>query len=372
MPGANLGRLDDDTVMALPFLESGIRKKHDQMLAVDLGTRVTKAVHLQRRGDGYVLNRYALLDAPIFERTISADMLGEHLQAVSQAFENKCKWTTLTMGVNDALVRHVDLPVMPVEDMRQVLKNNSRAYLQQDMSGHVFDCHVTPPRGAVPTGSSAKKGGGAPKQKVLVAGAKQELVNDFVSGAKSAGLTLDHIVPGVIAPVNAFEKAQPEVFAGDAVALVDLGFRSSSISILQDGELMLSRVVGVGGDRLTGGLAESMNISYAEAEGIKIGMANEVQGILDALLMPLGRELRASIDFFEHQQDRPISRVYLSGGSSRSEFVVETLRRELMVDCESWNPMTFLKLALADEQAAEIEHLAPQLTVAIGAGISAL
>ena len=74
---------------------------------------------------------------------------------------------------------------------------------------------------------------------------------------------------------------------------MDIGFKSSTICILQEGELVLSRVVGIGGDKITGGLAENMAISYAEAEGIKMGMPAEVQPILEALVAPLGRELRA-------------------------------------------------------------------------------
>ena len=357
--------------MALPFLNSGARKKHDQMLAVDLGSRITKAVQVQRKGENFVLRRYLLLDAPIFDKTIPPDLLAEHLKAVAQSFEGKNKLVALTVGINDALVRHVELPPMPPEDMRLVLKNNSRVYLQQDMSGHVFDCYASVAKKSA-NSESAKNPTGQLKQKVLVAGAKKQLLDDFVAGASNAGLVADHVLPGVIAPVNAFEKAMPEVFAREAVALVDIGFRSSSVSILQEGDLILNRVVNIGGDRLTAGLAESMNISYAEAEGIKIGMAHEVQSVLEPLLTPLGRELRASIDFFEHQQDRPVSQVFLSGGSSRSDFIVETLRRELMVDCKTWNPTTSLKLALVQEQAAEIEHVAPQLAVAIGAALTAL
>ena len=48
-----------------------------------------------------------------------------------------------------------------------------------------------------------------------------------------------------------------------------------------------------------------MNISYAEAEGIKVGMPGEVQAALESQVQPLGRELRASLDFFEHQQIVP-------------------------------------------------------------------
>jgi type IV pilus assembly protein PilM len=197
-------------------------------------------------------------------------------------------------------------------------------------------------------------------------------VEDYVNGARTAGLVADHIVPGLVGPVNAFEMALPEVFANEVVALVDIGFRSSSICILQQGELILSRVVGIGGDRLTSAISESMNISYAEAEGIKVGMAGEVQSVLESVLSPLGRELRASIDFFEHQQDRPVSAVYMTGGSSRSEFVVQVLQQELMIETRTWNPTSFLKLDLSPQQAGEIEHASSQLAVAVGVAVTAL
>jgi len=113
---------------------------------------------------------------------------------------------------------------------------------------------------------------------------------------------------GIIGPVNAFEMSLPEVFANESVALVDIGFKHSSVCVVDRGELVLSRMVNIGGDKLTAGLAEAMNITYAEAEGIKVGMAPEVQAMLEAQVQPLGRELRASLDFFEHQQDRPCRR----------------------------------------------------------------
>ena len=126
-----------------------------------------------------------------------------------------------------------------------------------------------------------------------------------------------------------------------------------------------------GGDKLTAGLAEAMNITYAEAEGIKVGMAPEVQAMLEAQVQPLGRELRASLDFFEHQQDRPVSQVYVTGGSARSEMILQLLHTELIVDCKTWNPTASLQLALPGQQAVEIEQIGPQLSVAIGAALAA-
>lgn len=354
--------------MAMSLFSSRARAR-DQVIAIDLGGRTTKAVHVQRKGDGFALTRYALLDAPIYEKSLSVDLLSEHLKAVCQALEAKTRVVSIALGVGDAIVRHAELPPMRVEDMRQVLKNNTKMYLQQDLPGHVFDCFLIPPRPSAKPADRAKPGA-LPKQKVLVAGARQQLVDDLQAAVKNAGLTADQIVPALVGPVNAFEMAMPQLFAKEVVALVDIGFKNSTICLMLEGELILSRVVAIGGDRLSNGLAEAMGISYAEAEGIKLGMPAEVQDQLQALVSPLGRELKASIDFFEHQQDRPVGQVFLSGGLARSEFLVQLLQGELVAECKVWNPTGFMQYALPPQQVAELEQVSPQLTVAIGTAVA--
>jgi Tfp pilus assembly PilM family ATPase len=359
--------------MALPFLAGKV--KRTQMVSVDLGSRITKAVLLEQRGGAWALTGYALLDAPLFEKKISPELLTEHLKAVVEALGTKIKLVTVALSLDDAVVRLVDLPQMPVDEMRLVLKNNSKTYLQQELPGHVFDCHLFAPRPSAngqPAGENPKSAGRANKLKVLVTAARQQLVNDYQQAIKESGLVADHLVPGFVSLVNAFELAQPELFKNESVALVDIGFKQTSICVLDAGQLALMRVVNIGGDKLTAGLAETMSISYGEAEGIKIGMAPEVMSSLEMQVQPLGRELRASLDFFEHQNDRAVSEVFVSGGSARSDMILQMLRAELIVECKVWNPTTFLQLALPDEQAAEVEHVGSQLTVAIGAALAAI
>ncbi len=356
--------------MALPFFNGSTRQK-DQLLGIDLGGRMTKAVHLQRKGDGYVLSRYAMVETPMYERQLTNDLLEPHLKSVCQAFNNKTRHVSLALGVQEAVVRHTEMPLMPVGDMRQVLKNNTKTYLQQDLPGHVFDCWLMASRALPKPTDKPKVGSGTPKARVLVTSARKQLIDELQKAIKVSGLTADHIVPGLVGPVNAFEMAMPDIFAREVVALVDIGFRNTTICLLQEGELILSRVVAIGGDKLTAGLAESLGISYAEAEGIKVGMPGEVQSNLESLVVPLGRELRASIDFFEHQQDKAVSQVFISGATARSELIVQILQAELMVECKHWNPLAFLELALPADQAAEIEHVGPQLAVAVGAALAA-
>ena len=66
------------------------------MLAVDLGSRTTKAVCVQRRGQGLALCGFALLDAPIYEKSLPPELLCEHLKAVTQVLRPTTKFVALS------------------------------------------------------------------------------------------------------------------------------------------------------------------------------------------------------------------------------------------------------------------------------------
>ena len=342
--------------------------KRSSVVAIDLGQRTTKAVHLQRKGQALEIVQYALLETPAVDQAYTPEVIGDHLKTVVESIKYKGRKVSLVLGVSDALLRHAELPIVPVSDMRLMLKYNSKNYLQQDLADYVFDCQ-TLSFGANGNPAEAIKAG--QKARVLVGGARKQTLDHLQAAAKHAGLLLEQVVPGLICAANAFEFSNPEVFQNEVIALVDIGFKSSSISILSQGELSLSRVVSLGADKLTAGLAEAMGVSYAEAEGIKVGLPEEVQGAMQGLITPLGRELRASIDFFEHQQDKAVSQVFVSGGSARSPFIVESLQSELMVQTSAWNPISFMNMALPPEKLGELEQVASQLAVATGGAIAA-
>lgn len=358
--------------MGLPFLNKKSRKS-DHIVAIDLGSRATKAVYLQRQGGGFNLSGFAIQEAPgLGEKEASPEMLAEHLKSVHDQLGAKSKQVILAVGVQESLLRLTELPMLPVNEMRTMLKYGSKNYLKEELNGHVFDCHPLPLRQAAVAGDGEKKTKpGSIKQPVVVGGIPEQRLADLVSAVKHAGLTLEAVVPGHIGPVNAFEMADSEAFRNEVVALVEVGFKNSCISILNGGDLVLNRVVSVGGDKLTNGLAETLSISYEEAEGIKIGMPHEVQSTLETLLLPLGRELRASADFFEHQNEKPVTQILVSGGCACSEFLAQMLQNELMSPCKSWDPTGFLNNTLSPEQSEQFEPNIARLSVAIGAASTA-
>ncbi len=358
--------------MALPFLSSQA-KRVDEVVGIDLGSRQTRAVHLQRKNDRVNLLACAALEAPPRDSKSTPETLAEHLRNLFKALGEGTRCAALAVGVPDAFVRHAELPPMPLADMRQMLRLNSKVYLQQEYAGHVFDCapllSKTPPS-AGGAGKSAAASGG--KQRVLVGGTKRQTLDDLKTACRSAAVVACQVTPGVLGPVNAFEKAQAEVFGKEVVALVDIGLKHTAVNILRSGDLIVNRVVAIGGEHITFSLAESMGITPKEAEGLKIGMAGEVQSNLEQAIVALGREIRASIDFFEHQEDVVVGQVYLCGASAGGEVFSKSLQAELMVPCKNWNPVQTLNLALPVAQRALLEELTPSLAVAVGTAMSAL
>src|SRR5262245_30872243 len=152
---------------SVPFMSSHA-KKRDQVVAIDLGGRTTKVVHVLRRGDKFSLASYAVLDSPVFEKGTSADMLADHLKNVSRAVGSRAKQATLALGVNDTLFRQIELPLMPIPDLRLMLKFNTKTYLQQELPDHVFDCQFI--ASAKPAEIQPQKGV-SQKHKVMVGAA---------------------------------------------------------------------------------------------------------------------------------------------------------------------------------------------------------
>src|SRR4051812_35961111 len=125
--------------MPLPFFNTRA-KRRDEVIAIDLGGRHTKAVHVQNKGDRLTLAGYTIQDSPSEQSSFSVEVLAEHLKSVTRALGDSTKSVVISLGVTDTMVRRAELPPKAPAEMRQLLKFNSKSYLQQDFPDHVFDC----------------------------------------------------------------------------------------------------------------------------------------------------------------------------------------------------------------------------------------
>ena len=336
----------------------------DQIIAVDLGNRSTKAVCLEKDGGSLRLVNYTIQDRPNFGKGLSHDDLSKHLAGVAQAPNSKTKRAILVVGAGDSVSCHAEMPVVGTSQMRKMVKLSPKHYFQEDLPNHSFDCFVL--HQETETKAEGKQ---IRKAMTLIVAVKNELLKGLQVAAGSAGLEVVQVTASQTGATNCFLMSS-ETARKKVVALVDIGFTHSTISLLVNGETTLTRVVNIGADKITGGLGEAMNITYSVAEGLKQIMPEKVQSQLMTLILPLSHELSNSIHFFEQKEDKKVSEVFVSGGSARSKLIIEILQSELNLPCKSWDPTSSLKQNLTSAQAGALQQEAPQLTVAIGAALT--
>ena len=85
----------------MPFFNTRV-KRREEVIAIDLGGRHTKAVRVQNKGGRLTLVNFTVLDSPSEESaTPSVEVLAEHLKIVTRALGEGTKTVVVSLGVAD-------------------------------------------------------------------------------------------------------------------------------------------------------------------------------------------------------------------------------------------------------------------------------
>ena len=351
-------------------------KRGNSVIGIDLGKRVFKGVLLQRKGDArYVLTSYASREVP--EELQSVDQLAQELKLLFKEL-GSAKGCAVAVSDPSSLLRIIEQPDTPVDLLRNALRLNGLAVLNQECKDFVLDCapvavngnHEVEAEGQAPADSGY--GAGVPKKKYLVAGMLRPTVKHISDALSKTRVSPDILQLAPVCSFNAFELAYPDVFANNTFLLLDMGHLQSTVLIGSKKELVLVRSVDYGGKTLTQALtadgaldANAAHLMIAEGDP---GMTE----ICRASLTRLATEVRNSIGFFEGQREESINRIFVSGGLARTETILQTLSDELGLPCEIWDPLENCEVALptAKRQALPSEFVS--LNVACGAAFEYL
>src|SRR3954470_7810936 len=155
-------------------------KAPSSVIGLDLGRYSLKAVLLQqRKGGAYALTHYGS-HVPETPPTDSAS-LAKQIKAVLRDLGGSAKHCVVSVSSPDALIRIIEQPETPPHILRDALRLNGMALLNQDVKSFVLDCDFIAPTG--------EADGGAPKMRYLVGGLPRTEVQNVADALKEASLT---------------------------------------------------------------------------------------------------------------------------------------------------------------------------------------
>src|SRR5216684_5256552 len=113
-------------------------KRADSVVGIDLGKHVLKGVALRRKSDSrFVLTSFASRQVP--EEFSSADELAQELKLLLRDLGGSAKGCAIAISDPGALLRIIEQPDTPVDLLRNALRLNGLAVLNQECKDFVLD-----------------------------------------------------------------------------------------------------------------------------------------------------------------------------------------------------------------------------------------
>jgi Tfp pilus assembly PilM family ATPase len=357
-------------------------RRGNSVIGIDLGKHAFKGVLLQRKGEHrFVLTSYASREVP--EHFASPEDLAQELKLLFRELGGSAKECAIGVSDPDSLLRIIEQPDTPVDLLRNALRLNGLAVLNQECKDFVLDCAPVAAEAAVlhDTAGVAESsrstavvdgGNGVAKTRYVVGGMRRPTVKQISAACAKVRVPAAALQLAPICSFNAFELAYPHIFANDAFLLLDMGHLQSTVLIGAKQELVLVRSIDYGGKLLNEALTAD---GALDSDAARLMMQQGDAGMSEicrASLDRLATEVRNSIGFFEGQHEESIQRIFVSGGLARTETILQTLSDELGLPCEIWDPLETCEVALPAAKRQALPQEFVSLNVACGAAFEYL
>jgi type IV pilus assembly protein PilM len=352
------------------------------LVGLDIGSSSVKLVHLKASGkDRWALLGYAVQDlseeaVEEIDPDLRPAVVGEALKKAFKHSKGAGKNVVTAVSGDAVIVRYIKMPFMTKDELKNVIGFEAEQHIPLPIDQVVIDFHIL---GEV-TEDNQKK------LEVLLVAAKEEMVDEHLKMLKSAGLSPKVIDVDSFAMENAFEANYGQL-AGETVALVNIGAKTTTINVVEDGVSHLTRDFSVAGNQFTKEIQREFNLSFAQAEELKRQQGQVVIESDEILLTRMpdkddrsGRiseavtpvlnkmlsEFRRSFDFYENSiKKRPISKVVLSGGGARLRNIEKFFADKLGLPTELGDPFKQIDIPKGMDIDA-LRAAAPSLMVGIG------
>src|SRR2546430_3239960 len=255
-------------------------KRGDSVVGIDLGKHVLKGVALRRKNDSrFVLTSFA--SRPVPEEFESAEDLSRELKQLLRDLGGSAKACALAVSDPSTILRIIEQPDTPVHLLRNALRLNGLAVLNQDCKDFVVDVTPVVGNGADDNASGETEGNGestavavqsgvVTKTKYLVGGMLRSVIKQTVEAAGKLKIAPDILQLAPVCSFNAFEFAYTEIFNNEAFLLLDMGHSQSTVLIGNKGELVLVRSIDYGGKDLS----QALTADGALEQHAEIGRAH--------------------------------------------------------------------------------------------------
>jgi len=341
---------------------------YNKSLGIDIGASSIKIVEVAAAGKKRKLENYLEFFLPYDESfqtfeeeslVLMSDQVAELLDGLLEKTKIRQKKAAFSIPDFSTFITNFSLPPMSEAEIPQAVEFEARHHIPLPLSDVTFDWQLIKERGA-----SAKA-----KNKVLLVAVPNKVLASYQRLAALCGLETKGIeaeVFGLLRSVVAAEKKHM------GLCLVDFGWRSTTVSIVERGVLKMSHSFDFSGTDLTEMIAKRFNLGFAEAERWKRkeglnSRGDEVSQFLLKRVEPLVSEIKKTMRNFYQLEGKEVEQLVLAGGTALMPGLSEYLEKRIEREVELANP--FVDFSYNSLLAERLQEIGPAFAVAVGVGL---
>lgn len=203
--------------------------------------------------------------------------------------------------------------------------------------------------------------------RVLVSGAPKDLVAKYIEVFKHSQLDLTSLEAESFALLRSLVGKDKT-----RTMIVDIGYKRTNISIVQEGLPFLHRSIQAGGMKVTEVMQKQMGVSATEAEQAKLDLSMSLQGgelppALKEAMMPILHEVKYALELYasqEFHQNTGVEKVIITGGSANLPKIDKFLSDELNMSVYGGDP--WARVLSPRGLRPVLDEVGPRFAVAVG------
>ncbi len=334
------------------------------IVGLDIGSSCIKAVELKRSRGNIEVAHLGL--EPLASDVVVDSMIMDSpsvASAISKIFsENgiKAKAVATSVSGHSVIVKRITISTRTEQELATDIITEAGQHIPFDISDVNIDYQIL------------SEDLNTPHMDVLLVAVKKDKILNYTNVLSMAGKTPAAVDIDVFALQNCYEYNYDPA-PNSTVALLNLGASVMNINIVKGNSPLFTRDVSVGGHQYTDSLQKELDLSFDDAESLKLG--HKVGTVSEDAKMPILQqvteiivlEIQKTFDFFRATAaGEHIERIYIAGGSARVSGLMEALRQEFSLPVEILNPFQRIGFPAGGPGSELIERNPGQLAVAVG------
>ncbi|MBI3420926.1 MAG: type IV pilus assembly protein PilM [Candidatus Sungbacteria bacterium] len=348
-----------------PSLSLGLFSgKPKNVVGVDIGTYSTKVVQLRYESERAILETYGELltegylknatgGGGGFLRFLDND-IATLLKDVFRESNITARDAILSIPTTAGFTITIHFPKLDYKEIEGAVPLEARKYVPIPLNEVILDWTIL------------EQGEERDTVEVLLIAVPKEVVEKFKRVAQLTGIRTRALEIETFSVVRSLIGRNPT-----PTAIINMGHRSTALSIADHGSLRISHNFNRGSFELTRALERGLSISHERAETVKreTGLSDkleerEITSIISPLLETLFAEIGHTMQMYNRTAARKIQKVELTGGGSQLKGIIDLAASRFGIEVARANP--FGRVVSPAFIQPMLQEISPLFSVAVG------